>query len=200
MKRPLPPPPRDSHLWDEIKASVRPLGVRRSSASWPLPHKATRVASGTVPHPAHPSVSAPAVPHRVHVPQAPPPLTGLDRRLERRLGRGKIEIDARLDLHGTGVEEARVRLFDFIRSTRLSGQRTVLVITGKGASPFSGHTLHGLTHFHVPERAGLLRRRVPEWLHEAHFRAMVAGFQPAHPKHGGGGAFYVRLRRLEFGA
>jgi DNA-nicking Smr family endonuclease len=23
----------------------------------------------------------------------------------------------------------------------------------------------------------------------------VSGFQPAHPKHGGGGAFYVKLRR-----
>ena len=30
---------------------------------------------------------------------------------------------------------------------------------------------------------------------EADFRAHVSGFQPAHPKHGGGGAFYVWLRR-----
>jgi DNA-nicking Smr family endonuclease len=27
----------------------------------------------------------------------------------------------------------------------------------------------------------------------------VAGFQPAHPKHGGGGAYYVRVRRLREG-
>ena len=36
---------------------------------------------------------------------------------------------------------------------------------------------------------------LPEWLHEPEFRAHVSGFQPAHPKHGGGGAFYVKLRR-----
>ena len=35
-----------------------------------------------------------------------------------------------------------------------------------------------------------------EWLHESEFRALVSGFQPAHPKHGGGGAFYVKIRRL----
>ena len=37
---------------------------------------------------------------------------------------------------------------------------------------------------------------VPDWLHEAQFRALVSGYQPSHPKHGGGGAFYVRIRRI----
>jgi DNA-nicking Smr family endonuclease len=55
--------------------------------------------------------------------------------------------------------------------------------------------LHGLTHFHTPERAGKLRREVPLWFHEAQFRIHIIGFQPAHPRHGGGGAFYVRLRK-----
>jgi DNA-nicking Smr family endonuclease len=32
--------------------------------------------------------------------------------------------------------------------------------------------------------------------HEPEFRSLVAGFQPAHPKHGGGGAYYVRVRRI----
>jgi DNA-nicking Smr family endonuclease len=71
----------------------------------------------------------------------------------------------------------------------------VLVITGKGESQFARHTLHGATHFNTPERRGKLRRMVPDWLHEPEFRALVSGFQPAHPKHGGGGAFYVKLRR-----
>jgi DNA-nicking Smr family endonuclease len=125
----------------------------------------------------------------------PPPLTGLDRRTEQRMTRGKVEIDSRIDLHGTSVSEARERLRSFLDRVRREGGRTVLVITGKGASPFAGHTLHGREFFHAPERQGRLRRSVPEWLHEPEFRALVAGFQPAHPKHGGGGAFYVRLRR-----
>ena len=43
---------------------------------------------------------------------------------------------------------------------------------------------------------GRLRRLLADWLHEAQFRSLVSGYQPAHPKHGGGGAFYVRLRRI----
>jgi len=109
--------------------------------------------------------------------------------------RGHVEIDGRIDLHGTGIEQSRVRLFQFVSSMRTSGARLVLVITGKGESPFARHTLHGSSHFHTPERQGRLRRLVPEWLHEPEFRAHVAGFQPAHPRHGGGGAYYVKLRR-----
>ena len=45
------------------------------------------------------------------------------------------------------------------------------------------------------ERLGRLRRLVLEWLNEPEFRTHVSGFQPAHPRHGGGGALYVRLRR-----
>jgi DNA-nicking Smr family endonuclease len=56
--------------------------------------------------------------------------------------------------------------------------------------------LHGHDPYHVPEREGRIRRLVTEWLGEAELRQHVTGFQPAHPKHGGGGAFYVRLRRI----
>ncbi|WP_369009609.1 Smr/MutS family protein [Escherichia coli] len=41
----------------------------------------------------------------------------------------------------------------------------------------------------------MLRSAVPRWLSEAEFRLHVSGFQPAHPKHGGGGAFYLWLRK-----
>ncbi|HFB97642.1 MAG TPA: hypothetical protein ENJ62_00730 [Bryobacterales bacterium] len=119
----------------------------------------------------------------------------LDRRTRQRLMRGKVEIEARLDLHGHGVEQARRELAAFIVGCRLRGLRTVLVITGKGAAPFARHTLHGREHWHAPERKGRLRRLLPEWLSEPELVHHVAGFQPAHPRHGGGGAFYIRLRR-----
>ena len=141
------------------------------------------------------AAAAPPPARPVH--REPPPLTGLDRRSERRMSRGQVDIEGRLDLHGTGLEEARWRLLQFVTDARRRGARLVLVITGKGESRFSGHTLHGISHFHAPGRQGRLRRLVPEWLHEPEFRAHVAGFQPAHPRHGGGGAFYVKLRRSD---
>lgn len=173
----------DHHLWEEVADSIRPAArrTRRIEAAPPAPEPARQ------PPPASPAPK-PARP-------GPPPITGLDRRTERRLARGTVEIDARIDLHGTGLEMARVRLRHFVMQARVQGHRTVLVITGKGASPFGFHTLHGTGHFHAPERLGKLRRMVPEWLHEPEFREHVVGFQPAHPRHGGGGAFYVKIRR-----
>ncbi len=123
----------------------------------------------------------------------------LDRRTRQRLLRGQVTIEARIDLHGLSVEEARQRLRGFIVASRQRGLRTILVITGKGAAPFTRHTLHGHDHWHAPERQGVLRRELPRWLSEPDMQVHVSGFQPAHPRHGGGGAFYVRLRRKNRG-
>lgn len=198
--------PEDAELWARITRTVEPLAGRArpigpphgkslkpSAPSHAVARGGKRTAAGLATASsasAAPSgkVGQPKV-HRV------PPGGTLDRRTRQRLARGMVEIEARLDLHGFGVEEAHARLRAFIIRARGQGLRTVLVITGKGASPHVRHTLHGYEHWHAPERAGRLRRLLPEWLSEAGIAEHVAGFQPAHPKHGGGGAFYVRLRR-----
>jgi DNA-nicking Smr family endonuclease len=187
--------PPDFHLWDEATRSVKPLRHRVA----PVPSDLVRTTRSRA---ASKPVSNVSAPH-AHGPSpsrtSAPPLTGLDRRTTQKLTRGQVELDGRLDLHGTGIEVARTSLFRFLQGAQAMGWRTVLVITGKGDSPFSRHTLHGAGHFHAPERAGRLRRLVPEWFHEPEFRGLVAGYQPAHPRHGGGGAFYVRIRRVREG-
>jgi len=132
---------------------------------------------------------------RPATPATSPPLTGLDRRTRQRLARGQAEYEARLDLHGLTLERARVVLQRFLAESAAKGRRLVLVITGKGAAPIARHTLHGTGYFDTPERQGRLRRALPSWLAEPEIRAYVTGYQPAHPRHGGGGAFYIRIRR-----
>ncbi|MEI7598610.1 MAG: Smr/MutS family protein [Aestuariivirga sp.] len=182
--------PPDYELWLEATKTIKPLRAR-SRAATPKP-TAMKL-------PTRKLVNLPSAPH-VHVPshlhKSPPQITGLDRRTTQRLTRGQVQIERRFDLHGTGIEMARINLLGFLRDVQAMGARNVLVITGKGDSPYSRHTLHGADHFHAPERAGRLRRLVTEWFHESEFRSLVAGFQPAHPKHGGGGAYYVRVRRI----
>jgi DNA-nicking Smr family endonuclease len=181
----------DHGLWDDVKRSIKPLG-RKPVVKAPAPvGKLTAIKQ--VGHEVTRS-SEPIVIRRP-VSTKPPPLAQMDRRTAQKLGRGQIDPEARLDLHGEGVETARIKLLHFLSAQRHQGARFVLVITGKGASPFARHTLHGTSHFHTPEREGRLRREVPLWLHEENFRLHAVGFQPAHPKHGGGGAFYVRLRK-----
>ena len=55
-------------------------------------------------------------------------------------------------------------LLGFLQSSREHGFRNVLVITGKGASPFTRHTLHSTDVFQAPERLGRLRAEFPRWM------------------------------------
>jgi DNA-nicking Smr family endonuclease len=186
----------DQALWREIARQIKPLRPQRETDESGRPAPPSAATPDEPPRPNRPA-KPPGQPHRPSAPRHPamPALTGIDRRMQRRLIRGAADIDARLDLHGESIETARVQLQRFLADARAQGHRLVLVITGKGASPFTSHTLHGTGHFHSPERLGRLRRMVLEWLNEPEFRTHVSGFQPAHPRHGGGGALYVRLRR-----
>lgn len=111
----------------------------------------------------------------------PPPPAGLDRRSADRLRRGRMEIEARLDLHGLTQAAAQPALEAFLAKAQRRGLRCVLVITGKGRSG---------------EDPGVLRRMVPRWLAEPPNSTRVLALAPARVQHGGGGALYVLLRRL----
>jgi hypothetical protein len=47
----------------------------------------------------------------------------------------------------------------------------------------------------IPERHGVLRHQVPQWLRLPPLNALVLQIAPAHRSHGGDGAYYVYLRR-----
>ena len=134
------------------------------------------------------------VPVRIAAPIAPkrPAPFGVDGATAERLRRGKIEPDATIDLHGMTQRQAHARLVAFVQRGHELGNRCVLVITGKGSPTAREEVSH---RFVMPERskAGVLRTLVPLWLEE--LRALVTGVQSAHRKHGGGGAFYVYLKR-----
>ena len=167
--------PQDRALWDEVKKSIRPLRKPRPrnadvATAPPEPKPASQRAK-----PAKQAVPPPAVREA----PKPPPLTKLDRRMKSRVARGRVEIDARLDLHGMTLERARPRLASFLAQVQSRGLSLVLVITGKGASG-----------------RGALKHEVPHWLSLPDFRALVIGFEEAAINHGGAGALYVRIRRL----
>jgi DNA-nicking Smr family endonuclease len=129
------------------------------------------------------------------LPKAPPPLVAIERRTARRIARGHVEIDARLDLHGLTQANAERRLRAFLLRARGDGLRTVLVITGKGTERDTdgGHIASGRSG------RGVLRRSVPLWLEAPELRDCVAGMAPAHIRHGGTGALYIHLRKVRGG-
>lgn len=119
-----------------------------------------------------------------------PPLPNavqMDRKAFGRMKRGKLAPESRTDLHGMTLERAHPVLTRFILSSQASGQRLVLVITGKG------RTVSGRDPF--SSQAGVLRRNVPIWLSMPPLAQAVLQVTPAHSTHGGDGALYVYLRR-----
>lgn len=110
--------------------------------------------------------------------------TGLDRAESRKLRVGEVRIEARIDLHGMTQAKAHLALTEFMDRAIISGNRTLLVITGRGtAGPEEGR--------------GVLRRMVPDWLRSSEWAAAIRHITPAAAKHGGAGAFYVVLRKFK---
>lgn len=126
--------------------------------------------------------SLPGLPERL----ARQPLQ-MDKRANTRLKRGKVEPEAWIDLHGMTLAQAQPALTGFILRAQAQGKRLVLVITGKGKNTDTGGP--------IPARHGVLRHAVPQWLGMAPLSGLVLQITQAHVRHGGGGAYYVYLRR-----
>ncbi|MHA1548206.1 MAG: Smr/MutS family protein [Alphaproteobacteria bacterium] len=177
-RKPRHPSLEEMRLWHQVARTVTPIG-----RSVPDTEPQTTNAAAT---PAKPVTTPPAPLKRGS--QAPPraPQPGvIDRRLSGRVARGRLAIDARIDLHGMTQAAAHRRLGSFLHDTQASGSRLALIITGKGRTA-TGRDVAG-------ER-GVLRRMVPQWLGSAELRPFVVGFGEAGRQHGGAGALYVHIR------
>jgi DNA-nicking Smr family endonuclease len=88
--------------------------------------------------------------------------------------------------------EAYAALRRFLLASSIRGDRTVLVITGKGRRVDLERTRD-----YMAEERGVLRRLVPQWMAEPELRGIVVSYTTAGPRHGGDGALYVRIRKAK---
>ncbi|PJB83946.1 MAG: hypothetical protein CO090_00405 [Acidobacteria bacterium CG_4_9_14_3_um_filter_49_7] len=107
--------------------------------------------------------------------QASGKLENLERKLHKSIS---PEIDASLDLHLKTKDEAATALFEFLRHAVEVGDRTALVITGKG---------------HHSDKKGVLREYVRQWL-KGDGREWILWFAEAPRALGGSGAWLLRLK------
>jgi len=183
----------DRALWDKIARSASPLkrrGSRPAADKGRAPAPAKQAAAKP-PSPEPPPLRAKAkiAPDAALKPAHVPRAEGLDRQTARQLAKGRLEVEARLDLHGLRQRDAHAQLHRFLMQARARGLRHVLVITGKGAPP------QAPTSFYEEEERGVLRNAVPRWLAEPDLAPLVVSFAPAPRPLGGDGALYVRLRK-----
>lgn len=194
-------------LWKKIVAGVVPLAKTR--------HKRHAAAAAAPPaKPAAPMAAAPnlppAKPQRMRpAPPLPPPpapkgpaplvpggLAGVDRRTGERLRKGRMAVEAKLDLHGMSQHQAHGAVARFIAGQQAAGARCVLIVTGKGgrtADPLEKKSL--AARFTFGAGRGVLKEALPRWLNEPALRALIVAVTAARPDHGGSGAVYVLLKR-----
>lgn len=102
---------------------------------------------------------------------------GLDNTQWRRLTRGDMRVDAKLDLHGYLVQEAFEELMHFMHRARGRGWRCVEIVTGLGSGT----------------RGGTIRRELPLWLQRGDVRPLILAV--VHSHNGNRGAVRVLLKR-----
>lgn len=109
-------------------------------------------------------------------------LQPLDRNFLKKMKQGKVQVEARLDLHGMTQDQAFAALRQFIPSSYAQGKKILLIITGKG----------GMALGEDDRPKGILKQNVPKWLQTF---SEVLSVSAAMKPHGGDGALYVVLRR-----
>lgn len=183
--------PHDFHLWTHVAETVEPL--RRKGL--------LKLGTGPLPVPESepvPQIKAPPKklgPGRPFLPPYQAPASGsapversVDPAIHKKVRRGRIDIDGTIDLHGMTQNQAREALRRYIGARAARGDRTILVITGKGAKTDNDYIAA------MSER-GILRTMLPIWLSEPGLSHLISGWSTAARGHGGEGAYYVRLRR-----
>ena len=186
--------PEEKELWARVTETAIPMPMRtkakpaqesvRTKVADPISPRAItsfqlgeRAISKAPKHNLAPSLDQ----HLVKAPVA------MDKKAFSRLKRGKLNPEARLDLHGMTLEQAHPRLNRFILDANAQGKRLVLVITGKGKTRDDNGP--------IPTRLGVLRHQVPHWFQQHPLKPHILQVTQASQKHGGSGAYYVYLRR-----
>jgi DNA-nicking Smr family endonuclease len=189
--------------WDHTAKTIEPLkraksrvrAAREASTEEVPPRSVGETVTASARGRAKPAASAgaEATPSVAARKKSVPPIAEFDRKNAKKLRSGRVEIEARLDLHGMRQDEAHHALRAFLHRVHGRGLRWVLVITGKGSFPGRADD-SGEDVIPVRDR-GVLKRNVPRWLEEPDLRVLVVSFTEAAPAHGGEGALYVHLRK-----
>ena len=102
---------------------------------------------------------------------------GIDSSTAQKIIKGKIKIQAKLDLHGLNRKEAYQSLNLFIEKSFNKGFRNVQVITGKGKNG-----------------KGFLKENVPIWIKNSSISNYIIAISESISSDGGTGSLYIRIK------
>jgi DNA-nicking Smr family endonuclease len=152
-----------NNVWHEYTAGMRMLKSRPKNLA-PVKPKLFVTETHTL--------ALPLTPHKALMP--------FDKVTFNKIKKGKIAINATLDLHGCFLQEAHQLLNAFVHNQYALGHKLLLVITGK-----SEKTNGQLT----------IRASIKDWIENSELLNIVHSVDHAAAIHGGAGAMYLKLRR-----
>ena len=97
---------------------------------------------------------------------------------------------AEIDLHGCTLDEANIKIENFILEKYENGFNKLRVVTGKGL-----HSNNELDPY-VSENFSILKYSVPDFIRNNNdLMKYIIGFKEAPKQEGGDGAFYILLKK-----
>ena len=138
----------DDTLWERIKQTISPLNRDDVLKTEVLKQvRPNRKAQPKAPKPKSLVSRPPASPYQSTL-KTPLPFSEIDRKTQRKIDKGAMPVDGKLDLHGLTVAQAHQQFNRYIRTSAAQGRRCIVVVTGKG-DPTKG--------------SGTIRRELPHW-------------------------------------
>tara|TARA_B100000029_G_scaffold266503_1_gene262436 strand:+ start:124 stop:660 length:537 start_codon:yes stop_codon:yes gene_type:complete len=113
--------------------------------------------------------------------------------LKKGIKKGSLRIDKKIDFHGKNLLESEEIFTSSILDNYNIGNRCLLFITGKGLKSNNIKNIDRPKLYHSVIRAAFL-----EWVKSKKFSKYILSFEQAFVEHGGGGAFYVYLRKKKY--
>lgn len=177
----------EAQIWAQVARTVTPLHpIRKAGApkpepvveASPVPVLPVKKVKGRVPPPLAPKPVAakPKAESQLH----------LDGSWDKRIAKGTLVPDFSLDLHGSNLDQAYLRLMHGLVQAKAMGARVVLIVTGKPRPVDAAD--RGTAR-------GAIRAKISDWLAVSEHSTDIVAIRGAHRRHGGQGAIYVVLKK-----
>lgn len=154
-------------LWLELNSATKKISTKKYFQKAPIHHK-IKVDHQKMLH-FYPKTSA------IHI--EPGYHAHLHSNFLKKIKNGKMEIDAKIDLHGMNLAQAEKNFLEFIQNAIVLKKRLLLIVTGKGTN-----------------NNGAIKNEVAKWVNHPQISGYIAYFDYPPPVHGGKGALYLLLR------
>ena len=102
----------------------------------------------------------------------------------------KLSPTKSFDLHGYSLDEANIKISEFIKDSYEKGLKKLIIVTGKGI-----HSQNEKDPY-ISKNLGILKYSVPEYIKNSNeLMSLISEIKQANKEDGGGGAFYLYLKK-----